>query len=205
MIGRLRGTLIEKQPPEILLEVGGVGYELQLPMTCFYELPPIGQEVVLHTHFVVREDAQLLYGFINKRTRALFRELLKANGVGPKLALAILSGMSASQFVNAVEREEIGVLIKLPGVGKKTAERLVVEMKDRLKGWSEGALFTPYTDAMTAQPAETAMPSSVEDEAISALLALGYKLPQATSVVSKVYQPEMKVEAVIREALRSML
>ncbi len=205
MIGRLRGTLIEKQPPEILLEVGGVGYELQLPMTCFSELPPIGQEVVLHTHFVVREDAQLLYGFINKRTRALFRELLKANGVGPKLALAILSGMSASQFVNAVEREEIGALIKLPGVGKKTAERLVVEMKDRLKGWSEGALFTPYTDAMTAQPTDAGKPSSVEDEAISALLALGYKLPQATLVVRKIYQPEMKVEAVIREALRSML
>jgi holliday junction DNA helicase RuvA len=205
VIGRLRGTLIEKQPPEILLEVGGVGYELQLPMTCFYELPPIGEEVILHTHFVVREDAQLLYGFINKRTRALFRELLKANGVGPKLALAILSGMSASQFVSAVEREEIGLLIKLPGVGKKTAERLVVEMKDRLKGWSEGALFTPFTDALTAAPSTIDAPSNVEDEAVSALLALGYKPQQASLVVSKIYKPEMKVEAVIREALRSML
>jgi holliday junction DNA helicase RuvA len=205
VIGRLRGTLIEKQPPEILLEVGGVGYELQLPMTCFYELPPIGEEVILHTHFVVREDAQLLYGFINKRTRALFRELLKANGVGPKLALAILSGMSASQFVSAVEREEIGLLIKLPGVGKKTAERLVVEMKDRLKGWSEGALFTPFTDALTAAPSTIDAPSCVEDEAVSALLALGYKPQQASLVVSKIYKPEMKVEAVIREALRSML
>ena len=204
MIGRLRGTLIEKQPPEILLEVGGVGYELQLPMTCFYELPPIGQEAVLHTHFVVREDAQLLYGFVNKRTRALFRELLKANGVGPKLALAILSGMSASQFVSAVEREEIGLLVKIPGVGKKTAERLVVEMKDRLKGWSEGALFTPFTDAMTTLPGD-AEPSSVEDEAVSALLALGYKPQQASLVVSKIYKSDMTVEAVIREALRSML
>lgn len=207
MIGRLRGTLIEKQPPEILLEVGGVGYELQLPMTCFYELPPVGQEVILHTHFVVREDAQLLYGFVDKRTRALFRELLKANGVGPKLALAILSGMSASQFVSAVEREEIGLLVKIPGVGKKTAERLVVEMKDRLKGWSEGALFTPFTDAMTAQAGGEEMnkPSSVEDEAVSALLALGYKPQQASLVISKIYKPEMPVEAVIREALRSML
>lgn len=205
MIGRLRGTLIEKQPPEILLEVGGVGYELQLPMTCFYELPPIGQEAVLHTHFVVREDAQLLYGFVNKRTRALFRELLKANGVGPKLALAILSGMSASQFVSAVEREEIGLLVKIPGVGKKTAERLVVEMKDRLKGWSEGALFTPFTDAMTALPGDADKPSSVEDEAVSALLALGYKPQQASLVVSKIYKSDMTVEAVIREALRSML
>ncbi|MBP8126966.1 Holliday junction branch migration protein RuvA [Pseudaeromonas pectinilytica] len=205
MIGRLRGTLIEKQPPEILLEVGGVGYELQLPMTCFYELPPIGQEAVLHTHFVVREDAQLLYGFVNKRTRALFRELLKANGVGPKLALAILSGMSASQFVSAVEREEIGLLVKIPGVGKKTAERLVVEMKDRLKGWSEGALFTPFTDAMTTLPGDADKPSSVEDEAVSALLALGYKPQQASLVVSKIYKSDMTVEAVIREALRSML
>jgi len=205
VIGRLRGTLIEKQPPEILLEVGGVGYELQLPMTCFYELPPIGQEAVLHTHFVVREDAQLLYGFVNKRTRALFRELLKANGVGPKLALAILSGMSASQFVSAVEREEIGLLVKIPGVGKKTAERLVVEMKDRLKGWSEGALFTPFTDAMTALPGDADKPSSVEDEAVSALLALGYKPQQASLVVSKIYKSDMTVEAVIREALRSML
>lgn len=205
MIGRLRGTLIEKQPPEILLEVGGVGYELQLPMTCFYELPPIGQEAMLHTHFVVREDAQLLYGFVNKRTRALFRELLKANGVGPKLALAILSGMSASQFVSAVEREEIGLLVKIPGVGKKTAERLVVEMKDRLKGWSEGALFTPFTDAMTTLPEYADKPSSVEDEAVSALLALGYKPQQASLVVSKIYKPDMPVEAVIREALRSML
>jgi len=205
VIGRLRGTLIEKQPPEILLEVGGVGYELQLPMTCFYELPLIGEEVILHTHFVVREDAQLLYGFINKRTRALFRELLKANGVGPKLALAILSSMSASQFVSAVEREEIGLLVKIPGVGKKTAERLVVEMKDRLKGWSEGALFTPFTDAMTTLPGDTDKPSSVEDEAVSALLALGYKPQQASLVVSKIYKSDMTVEAVIREALRSML
>jgi Holliday junction DNA helicase RuvA len=205
VIGRLRGTLIEKQPPEILLEVGGIGYELQLPMTCFYELPPIGQEVVLHTHFVVREDAQLLYGFINKRTRALFRELLKANGVGPKLALAILSGMSASQVVSAIEREDISSLIKLPGVGKKTAERLVVEMKDRLKGWSEGALFTPVTDALPVGVANGETLSSVEEEAISALMALGYKPQQAASVVSKVAKPEMKVEALIREALRTML
>lgn len=205
MIGRLRGTLLEKQPPEILLEVAGVGYELQLPMTCFYELPSVGEEVILYTHFVVREDAQLLYGFNNRRERALFRELLKANGVGPKLALAILSGMSASQVVSAIEREDISSLIKLPGVGKKTAERLVVEMKDRLKGWSEGALFTPVTDALPVGVANGETLSSVEEEAISALMALGYKPQQAASVVSKVAKPEMKVEALIREALRTML
>lgn len=135
MIGRLRGTLIEKQPPELLIEVGGVGYEIQMPMSCFYELPEIGQEAIIYTHFVVREDAQLLYGFNTVRERALFREVIKANGVGPKLGLGILSGMSATQFVACVEREDISTLVKLPGVGKKTAERLVVEMKDRLKGW----------------------------------------------------------------------
>jgi len=204
VIGRLRGIIIEKQPPEILLEVNGVGYELQLPMTCFYELPVIGEEVSLYTHFVVREDAQLLYGFSEKRTRTLFRELLKANGVGPKLALAILSGMSATQFVNVVEREDISSLVKLPGVGKKTAERLVVEMKDRLKGWSEGALFTPFADAAALSGANEPAPSGVEEEAISALLVLGYKPQQASTVVSRIYQPDMKVETVIREALRSM-
>ena len=205
MIGRLRGIILEKQPPEILLEVSGVGYELQLPMTCFYELPSLGEEVILYTHFVVREDAQLLYGFNNRRERSLFRELLKANGVGPKLALAILSGMSANQVVTAIEREDISSLIKLPGVGKKTAERLVVEMKDRLKGWSEGALFTPMTDAVGVAQANGEPLSNVEEEAISALLALGYKPQQAATVVSKVAKPEMKVEALIREALRAML
>ena len=205
MIGRLRGIILEKQPPEILLEVSGVGYELQLPMTCFYELSSLGEEVILYTHFVVREDAQLLYGFNNRRERSLFRELLKANGVGPKLALAILSGMSANQVVSAIEREDISSLIKLPGVGKKTAERLVVEMKDRLKGWSEGALFTPMTDAVGVAQANGEPLSNVEEEAISALLALGYKPQQAATVVSKVAKPEMKVEALIREALRAML
>lgn len=205
MIGRLRGILIEKHPPEILLEAGGVGYELQLPMTCFYELPAVGQEVCLYTHFVVREDAQLLYGFISKQARSLFRELLKANGVGPKLALAILSGMSASQLIGCIERDDISSLIKLPGVGRKTAERLVLEMKDRLKGWGEGALFTPFTDAMTSQPDVVAKPVGVEDEAISALVALGYKPQQASLVVNRVLQPAMSVESLIREALRAMV
>jgi len=205
VIGRLRGILIEKHPPEILLEAGGVGYELQLPMTCFYELPAVGQEVCLYTHFVVREDAQLLYGFISKQARSLFRELLKANGVGPKLALAILSGMSASQLIGCIERDDISSLIKLPGVGRKTAERLVLEMKDRLKGWGEGALFTPFTDAATCQPDVVVNPVGVEDEAISALVALGYKPQQASQVVNRVLQPAMSVESLIREALRAMV
>ncbi|END5526690.1 Holliday junction branch migration protein RuvA [Vibrio vulnificus] len=204
MIGRLRGILLEKQPPELLIEVNGIGYEVQMPMSCFYELPNIGEEAIIYTHFVVREDAQLLYGFNTVKERALFREVIKANGVGPKLGLAILSGMTASQFVASVEREDISTLVKLPGVGKKTAERLVVEMKDRLKGWSAGDLFTPFTDAA---PVDTgsASSNSAEEEAVSALLALGYKPVQASKVVSQIAKPDMTSEQLIREALKSMV
>ena len=204
MIGRLRGIILEKQPPEILLEVSGVGYELQLPMTCFYELPSLGEEVILYTHFVVREDAQLLYGFNNRRERSLFRELLKANGVGPKLALAILSGMTATQFVLSVEREEISSLVKLPGVGKKTAERLVVEMKDRLKGWVSHDLFSPALVTLPASEPELRAPD-VTEEAASALVALGYKPQQASQIVSKIAKEGMSVEEIIRESLRSLV
>jgi len=126
MIGRLQGILLEKQAPEVLLDVHGVVYELQMPLTSFYELPELQQSTTLYTHFVVREDAQLLYGFITKQERALFRLLIKANGVGPKLALTILSGLTAQEFVSCVERDDIATLVKLPGVGKKTAERLLV-------------------------------------------------------------------------------
>ncbi|NAW55897.1 MULTISPECIES: Holliday junction branch migration protein RuvA [unclassified Vibrio] len=205
MIGRLRGTLIEKQPPELLIEVNGVGYEVQMPMSCFYELPNTGEEAVIYTHFVVREDAQLLYGFNTVKERALFREVIKANGVGPKLGLGILSGMTASQFVACVEREDISTLVKLPGVGKKTAERLVVEMKDRLKGWGAGDLFTPATDAAPVDSAPMSEQQEAEEEAISALLALGYKPTQASKVVAQIAQPGMSSEALIRDALKSMV
>ncbi len=207
VIGRLRGTIIEKQPPEILLEVGGIGYEVNMPMSCFYELPEVGQEAVIATHYVVREDAQLLYGFNKRSERDLFREVIKANGVGPKLGLAILSAMTASQFVLSVENEDITTLVKIPGVGKKTAERLVVEMKDRLKGWGEGDLFTPALDtaASNAPVQDTAAAARAEDEAVSALIALGYKPQQASKVVAQVAAPEMSSETIIREALRSMV
>lgn len=206
MIGRLRGTLVEKQPPELLIEVAGIGYEVQMPMSCFYELPETGKEAIVYTHFVVREDAQLLYGFNTVKERALFREVIKANGVGPKLGLAILSGMTAAQFVSCVEREDISTLIKLPGVGKKTAERLVVEMKDRLKGWGAGDLFTPATDAAPVDSASHADPvQNAEEEAIAALVALGYKPQQASKVISQVAKPEMSSETLIREALKSMV
>ena len=135
MIGRIRGSLVYKQPPDILVEVGGVGYELQVPMTTLFQLPELGSEVSLVTHFVVREDAQLLYGFIDERDRSLFRQLIKVSGVGPKLALTILSGMDSTSFARCVQRDDISSLIALPGVGKKTAERLLVEMRDKLKDW----------------------------------------------------------------------
>ena len=135
MIGRLRGVLIDKQPPHLLLEVGGVGYELDAPMSTLYNLPALGNEVVLHTHMVVREDAQLLYGFLEKRERELFRELIRLNGVGPKLALALMSGMDMDELVRAVQAQDTRALVKIPGVGKKTAERLLVELKDRFKAW----------------------------------------------------------------------
>ncbi|WP_445397605.1 Holliday junction branch migration protein RuvA [Zobellella sp. An-6] len=200
MIGRLKGIISEKQAPEILLDVNGVGYEVTLPMSCFYELPKVGEAVTLLTHFVVREDAQLLFGFNTKTERALFRELIKTNGVGPKLALAILSGMTADQFIYNVEQGEIGALVKLPGVGKKTAERLIVEMRDRLKGFCGYDLFNPAPESATS----AVLADSARDEAVAALLALGYKAAQAEQAMKKIARPEMNAEQLIREALRSM-
>lgn len=204
MIGRLRGIILEKQPPLVLIEANGVGYDVHMPMTCFYELPELNQEAIIFTQFIVREDAQLLYGFTSKQERALFRELIKVNGVGPKLALAILSGMSAQQFVTAVEREEVATLVKLPGVGKKTAERLVVEMKDRFKGMHGDLFGGGATFTLTS---ENAAPESndAEAEAVAALVALGYKPQEASRMVSKVGRPDADCETLIREALRAAL
>ncbi|MGK2889212.1 MAG: Holliday junction branch migration protein RuvA [Candidatus Malihini olakiniferum] len=206
MIGRLRGFILEKQPPQVLLEVNGVGYEVHMPMTCFYELPELNKEAVIFTQFVVREDAQLLFGFNHKQEGALFRELIKTNGVGPKMALAILSGMSAQQFVSAIEHEKIATLIKLPGVGKKTAERLVVEMKDRFKVMS-GDLFNPSAiDVPISSSAPSAAPAEdPEDQAASALVALGYKPQEASRMVYKITRPGADCETLIRDALCAAL
>lgn len=207
MIGRLRGILLEKQPPEVLLDVSGVGYEIQLPMSSFYPLPEIGKEAIIYTHFVVREDAQLLYGFADKHERAMFRELIKVNGVGPKLALAILSGMSANQFVQCIHNDAVTSLVKLPGVGKKTAERLVVEMKDRLKNWVGADLLTPESDTMSFDNGmeNPTVAHNAKDEAISALIALGYKATSAEKTIKQVYQVGMDSEALIRSSLKNML
>lgn len=208
MIGRITGVLIEKLPPDVVIDVGGLGYEVQLPMTSFYQLPDVGQKTTVFTHFVVREDAQLLYGFIDKVERAVFKELIKANGVGPKLACTILSGMSAQQFVQCVAHEDVTNLVKLPGVGKKTAERLVVELKDRLqKLVLSDANFDANSSsaAASAQMPEFSMATnSPKDEAIDALIALGYKPAQAEKTVKSVYTDGMTSEQVIRDSLKSM-
>lgn len=207
MIGSIRGILLEKQAPEILIEAGGVGYEVQVPMTSFYQLPEVGQEVCLCVHFVVREDAQQLFGFANKQERAVFRELIKASGVGPKLALTILSGMNAAQFMQAISLDDITGLTKLPGVGKKTAERLVLELRDRLTKLSVAPANTEAFGRLSSLPVENTFLQSndVKEEALSALVALGYKPAQGSKVINTVYKADMSSEALIREALRSMV
>tara|TARA_A200000113_G_scaffold140180_1_gene125922 strand:- start:1371 stop:1991 length:621 start_codon:yes stop_codon:yes gene_type:complete len=206
MIGRIRGTLAEKQPPEILVDVAGVGYEIHMPMTSFYQLPAVGEEVVVYTHFVVREDAQLLFGFADKMERGLFRELIKANGVGPKLGLAILSGMSAGQFLASVQNEDVSALVSLPGIGKKTAERLVVELKDRLAkfGKTQSIVMPPPTSDLLSGNSIVAL-NDAREEAQSALISLGYKPAQASKLVDSVYKEGMESEALIREALKAAI
>lgn len=208
MIGRLRGLLVDKQAPEILLECAGVGYEVTLPMTSFYHLPQLGQEAIIYTHFAVREDAQQLYGFANQTERKLFRLLIKVNGVGPKLALAILSNMSAGQFVHCVNLNDVTTIVKIPGVGKKTAERLLIEMRDRLKDWGQD-IATPVTDGF---PMDEITPESSlltinnnKDDAVTALVSLGYKQVQADKAIRAIYRDESSSEDLIRDALKSML
>ncbi|WP_455217532.1 Holliday junction branch migration protein RuvA [Kaarinaea lacus] len=198
MIGRLRGTLLEKHPPQLLVDVNGVGYEVQAPMTTFYELPETGSEVVLHTHLSISEHAHVLFGFLRESDRALFRELIKVSGVGPRLALAILSGMSAEEFAGCVQSGNSAALTKLPGVGKKTAERLVVEMKDRLKDW-QGISVPIEPGKKTATPAT----DTVKD-AISALISLGYKPQEASKMISHVQCEGLASEEIIRQALKSV-
>ncbi|MEE2000011.1 MULTISPECIES: Holliday junction branch migration protein RuvA [Alkalimonas] len=206
MIGRLRGIVLEKQAPDVLLEVGGVGYEVQLPLTSFYQLPETGQEVVLYTHFVVREDAQLLYGFHSATERALFRQLIKANGVGPKLALTILSGLTADDFVRCVQLDDLSTLVKLPGIGKKTAERLLVEMRDRLKDWGMAPADSAFS-SLQLKPVAVSLTASeqAEQDALGALVSLGYTQQQASKAVQQVKTDDMSSEMLIKAALRSMM
>lgn len=204
MIGRIRGILIEKTPPFVIIETGaGVGYEIQVPMTTFYQLPEEGEQAILSTHMSISENLHALYGFISNKDRALFRELIKVSGVGPKLALAILSGMEADEFVMTVHDGNVDRLVRLPGVGKKTAERLLIEMSDRLKDWSisgglPGSQLSETTVALQGQSTDAAQ------EAVSALIALGYKPQVASKAVTQVAGDGIKSEELIRLALRQL-
>lgn len=199
MINRLRGILIEKQPPQLLIEVANsFTYEVQASMHTFYLLPEVGQEVLLYTQFIVREDGHYLYGFSAPQERALFSQLLKVNGVGPKVALGILSKIESSEFVSCVQQQNVTALQAVPGIGKKTAERLIIEMRDRLKGLSSMALSNS-TDKDT-----NISVAHYQQDAISALIALGYKNQEASRAVLQIKDKSLSVESLIRAALKSV-
>lgn len=189
MIGRLHGKLLEKNPPQILIDVSGVGYEVDVPMSTFCNLPEVGGELTLHTHFVVREDAQLLYGFATLAERAVFRALIKISGVGPKIALALLSGITVDQLKDAVDRGETGLLTKVPGIGKKTAERLVLELKGKLAGTGTATAAVPT--------------SSARADVAAALIALGYSEREAAAATKKLPE-DCTVNDGLRLALKSL-
>ncbi|TQV86938.1 Holliday junction branch migration protein RuvA [Aliikangiella coralliicola] len=202
MIGRLSGVLLEKQPPFILIDVNGVGYECQAPMNTIYQLPEVGQNTILHTHLSVSENAHTLFAFYSLEERKLFRELIKVNGVGPKLALAILSAMSAIEFVQNVHHGEASTLVKIPGVGKKTAERLIIEMKDRLNDWQVEAPVK--TDSSQSTQTVSSGSANVQ-EAVSGLVALGYKPTEASKAISKLDDDSLPASTLIRLALKNMM
>lgn len=197
MIGRLRGLLVEKRPPRLLVECHGVGYEVDAPMTTIWALPELNTEVILHTHLVVREDAQSLYGFATLAERELFQSLLKVSGVGAKMALSVLSGMQVDEFVSSVQRGDATRLTALPGIGKKTAERLIVEMRDRVSDWAVGGAVV--LSAPGAPP-----PTDAVADAVSGLIALGYKPQEASRLVNAVETEGKTNDAIIREVLRGL-
>ncbi len=194
MISFLRGKLVTKAPPVLVLDVQGVGYEIEAPMTTFYELPAVGTEITLHTHLAIREDAHSLFGFANEADRTMFRSLIKVNGVGPKLALTILSGQSAEQLHRCIHDNDTVALMRLPGVGKKTAERLIIEMRDRLP---------QLEDSITA--AITPIMGNAKQEAVSALCSLGYKPLDASKMVQGIHSEGKSCEDIIRMALQGAM
>lgn len=198
MIGRLQGDVIEKHPPYLLLDVQGVGYELEAPMSTFYELPGCGERVVLYTHLLVREDAQTLYAFKHVQDRSLFRDLLRVNGVGAKIALAILSGMDVRAFTECIHHGDTGALMRLPGVGRRTAERLIIDMRDRLERATaaQGAGKNVHGGGRPQSPVE---------DAVSALVSLGYRPSDASRMVSEVDTESRSSEDIIRLALKTCL
>ncbi|MHB1240437.1 MAG: Holliday junction branch migration protein RuvA [Gammaproteobacteria bacterium] len=199
MIGRLRGLLTYKQAPHLVVDVGGVGYEVEAPMSTFYVLPPVGDEVTLHTHLVIRDDSHTLFGFARESDRLLFRGLIRVNGVGARLALTILSGVSSEEFVRCVHDQDAAGLTRLPGVGRKTAERLIMEMKDRLATWHV-PLSAAGEEARSAAGAGVAAPVA---EAVSALVTLGYKPQEASRMVRELNTADLASEEIIRRALQA--
>lgn len=199
MIGRLSGQLIQKQPPELLIDVNGVGYEVSAPMSTFYALPELGEKVVLHTHLVVREDAQLLYGFSSESERTLFRILIKINGVGPKLAITILSGIAAEDFIRCIHDGDAAALVRLPGIGKKTAERLIVELKDKVGAENESTSVSGSIGSIDSLPVQ----SPIAD-AVSALISLGYKPNDASKMVRSIETEGLNAEEIIRLSLQGL-
>ncbi|MEO7774967.1 MAG: Holliday junction branch migration protein RuvA [Steroidobacteraceae bacterium] len=190
MIGSLKGIIVSKSPPQLSIEVAGVGYDVEAPMSTFYALPAVGQSARILTHLVVRDDAHILYGFATDAERALFRSLIKVSGVGPRIALAILSGVSIDAFIVCVQQQDSATLIKIPGVGRKIAERLVIEMRDRV-----GATLTPNADSNLP-------PGSPAAEAFHAMVALGYKGPEATRLLQAAGPGTQSTEEIIRRALQ---
>lgn len=197
MIGRLQGKIIAKSPPELLIDVQGVGYEVFAPMTTFYKLPALQENVTLWIHHVVREDAQLLFGFYDEQERRLFRALIKVNGVGPKLALTILSGIEAQQFILCIQTQDSSRLTAIPGIGKKIAERLIIETRDSLSQWEVGATISSNEMLLNG--------SQASQDALSALIALGYKPQEAKQALSAVHDAEHNAEMLIRLALKNRL
>ena len=195
MIGRIHGTLLQKEAPLLLVDVGGVGYEILAPMTTFYGLPEVGNALTLFTHMVVREDAQQLFGFSTESARALFRSLLKVNGIGPRVALALLSGMSEAELVRCIVDEDINRITQVPGIGRKTAERLLIELRDKI------ALEATTT---AAQRLKSALPVNAVSEAVSALVALGYRPNEANRAIRNIRTKDMSSEDIIRQALQAM-
>jgi len=197
MIGQIRGILIHKQPPHMMVDVQGVAYEIEAPMTTFYKLPETDVEVTLFTHLAIRDDAHLLFGFATQQERTMFRTLIKVNGVGAKMALTILSGMEADVFAQCIRGGDTDSLVRLPGVGKKTAERLIIEMRDRLKDWELTTVVDNDSDKLAVRS------SNQSDDAVSALVGLGYKPQEASRFVFAVATDKMSSEEIIREALKA--
>ena len=208
MIGFLRGTLVQKQPPLLLIDVQGVGYEVEAPMSTFYQLEHVaGEEVTILIHMHVREDAQLLYGFASEPERTLFKTLIKVNGIGAKMGLGILSAMSVNEFCTSVDTSDIVALTRIPGVGKKTAERLLIEMRDRLKPIIESGrlAYEPIVDGSGVQSQQPLrIMTSIQQSACDALMALGYKPPQAEKMVKAVFTESLSLEEVIKQALQGV-